>query len=119
MSPTSVEAHHQKWSDLPLFPEGQWVVSQDDIDAWNDLTYLRDLVDTILRELDTPEQTRQVLAGPPTADGGGHDGRGCIEFDIDTYLEPWPAIDRAADMLTAWRANPGPGPIAIDIYEVA
>lgn len=117
MPTTSVEAHHAKWSDLPLFPPGQWVVTQDDIDAWNDLAYLRDLVDTIIREVDTPEQVHDILTGGEREDYGVV--RGLIEFDIDLYLEPWPDIDRAADMLQAWRASTGLGPARLDIYEVA
>lgn len=97
MSTTSIEAHHQKWSDLPLFTTQRWVVTDEDIEAWNDLTYMRGILDTVMRSTPSPESIHDILGGSE------RDGRGLIEFDIDLYLEPWP-VDQAAELLAEWRA---------------
>lgn len=94
MSVTTIEQHHQKWSELPLFTPTQWVVTDEDITAWSDILYMRTLVDEI-----------EDYVGPDPDDL--HDvepARGSIEFDVDLYLEPWPS-DYAADQLVAWKLN--------------
>lgn len=89
-TPDPNAAHHRRWSELPLFTVHQWVASDEDIAAWSEILHLRTLVDQIEDLLDL-NPARQILA------------QGLIEFDIDLYLEPWPDIDRAADLLAAWR----------------
>lgn len=99
-TPDPNAAHHRRWSELPLFTVHQWVASDEDIAAWSEILHLRTLVDQILTnhaDVVWPfseyvrNPARQILA------------QGLIEFDIDLYLEPWPDIDRAADLLAAWR----------------
>ena len=97
MSPISIEPR-EKWSELPLL---QWpaVMTDEDVDAWGDILYMRGLVDELIDTLDAAftdhtfdtEATLAELIGAPS-----------IEYDVDRYLEPWPH-DRAADMLAAWR----------------
>lgn len=83
----SIANHHRRWSDLPLFTRHQWVASDEDIAAWSDILYMRGLVDAI-------EDTHALRPE--------HLKRGLVEFDVETYLEPWPH-DRASDLLAAWR----------------
>lgn len=97
----NIEAHQQDWSDLALFPAGQWVTTDDDIQAWNDILHMRALVDELLDTLDTALTDHTFDALATTAELIEEPS---VEFDIDLYLEPWPR-DRAADMLTAWRAG--------------
>jgi hypothetical protein len=87
MSVTSIEAHHQKWSALPAFPAWPHVMTDDDVQAWGDVLYVRGLADAFLDAC----RTTGALPMPHT-----------VEFDIDLYLEPWPA-DHAAQLLDAWK----------------
>lgn len=108
-TPDSIVAHHEKWDDLPLFPQGQWVATDEDIAAWNDIVYMRTLVESLLSELDTPADTHDALGGFE------RDGRGLIESDIDIHIEPWTDADRAGDMLAAWRS----GTSKVDVFAAA
>ncbi len=97
MSTTTIEQHHERWSELPLFTHDRWIVTDDDTQAWGDIIYMRGLVEDIQAELRSADQAHDVLGG------GERDGRGLIEFDIELYLEPWPVHDPAADLIAAWR----------------
>ena len=77
---SKLEAHARKWLGLPL-TEARSVLPVMD----GDIALLHHLAD-------------QVLAAGPT------DLTGMVEFDIDVYLEPWPA-DRAGELIEAWRAE--------------
>ena len=104
----------EKWSDLPLL---QWpaVMTDDDVEAWGDLIYMRGLVADLIDALDDGlvEHTFDALAtaieliDAPSA-----------EYDIDIYLPPWPH-DRAADMLAAWRLQRVGGDTQLAIEAVA
>lgn len=88
--PNTRISHSEKWSELPLFTARQWVVTEDDIAAWNDLTYMRTLVDDIEALCWATNATPEC--GPSA------------EFDVDIYLAPWPD-DQAAEALATWRAE--------------
>jgi hypothetical protein len=88
MSVESLEAHKRQWSQLPLFTNEQWVVTDADIEAWNDIVYMRTLVEDLRA---TCADRKGMIPAP------------VIEFEIDIYLEPWPSGDRAEELLTAWR----------------
>jgi hypothetical protein len=91
MSVTSIEAHNQKWDALPAFPAWPYVMTDDDVDAWGDLLYLRGLVDAVV------DICARTGARIPATDHRS------VEFDIDTYLEPWPTADAAAELLADWK----------------
>lgn len=92
MSTTTIEQHHERWSELPLFAHDRWVVTDEDCQAWGDIIYMRSLVEDLVAEA-------KAAGRVPTAPGG------LIEFDTDLYLEPWPEFDPVAALLAAWRAE--------------
>jgi len=93
-----ITAHSEKWGDLPLFPGGEWIASDDDLEARNDILHMRALVDAIEHRL-TPVLAHDVPAGFE------RDGRGLIDTAIDTHLDAdWPD-DAAAELLAAWRTE--------------
>lgn len=78
-SDAKLEAHARKWCGLPL-TVARSVLPADD----GDMAWLHHLAD-------------RVLASRPERLPGG-----LVEFDIDVYLEPWPA-DKAGELIEAWR----------------
>lgn len=85
-----------EWGDLPIFINDNWRVTDEDIEAWSDILAMRDMVTEIIDALDD-EFAHDVLGG-----GESDDGRGMLEFEIEIYLEPWPA-DVAGMLLGQWR----------------
>lgn len=79
----------QDWPELPLFTAREWVVTDDDIEAWQDIYYMRGLVDSILILCSHTGHTPEL--GPPE-----------VEFDSQVYLEPWTDDDPAAAALDTW-----------------
>jgi hypothetical protein len=101
MSLTSIEAHHRKWDALPAFPAWPYVMTDDDVQAWGDLLYMRGLVDAIegaCDDLMTSTSAIDRLWAEHVCDNPLRS----FEFDVDVYLEPWPA-DEAENLLAAWR----------------
>lgn len=92
-----------QWPDLPLFHADRWVVTDDDIAVWSDITYMRTLVDEL--------GILCARTGEAITDAG------VIEHQVDAVLAPWPG-DLVADMLAAWRASTGPGPARLPVERV-
>ncbi|WP_261861503.1 hypothetical protein, partial [Mycobacterium montefiorense] len=42
-----IAEHHKKWDALPPFPDYPYVMTDDDVESWSDLLYMRALVDEI------------------------------------------------------------------------
>lgn len=99
-----IAEHHKKWEALPLFPQGQWVASPDDVEAWSDLMYMRDLADEI------DDQATRLAADPI----GVHQvqlARLHSQVEVDVLattpvpagmFDPWPT-DLSNGLLAAWR----------------
>ncbi|OFB37936.1 hypothetical protein BA059_16695 [Mycolicibacterium sp. (ex Dasyatis americana)] len=87
---TNITAHNDKWGDLPLFPEGRWVASDEDTAHWSDLMYLRAIADDL------------------------EDRGGLVDLGVSVELEAALAElrtdepDRAAELLKAWRYDEWP-----------
>lgn len=100
---SNITAHSAKWSDLPLFPAGQWVATGEDIEAWNDLVYMRALVDAI------EDQMKPLLNSSCVGDqfAAARQIRAAEQFPYIefSFSQPWPNDD-AAELLAAWRAEP-------------
>ncbi len=96
-SPDRIAAHHKQCDALPEFPAWPYVMTDDDVQAWGDILYMRALVEAI-EALVTPTAAHDVLAGFE------RDGRGLVDADADIHLGDWPA-DRAAEQLAAWRTE--------------
>lgn len=88
-NPESIAQHHAKWDALPPFPQWPYVMTDDDVEFWGDVLYLRGLADAI--------HTSPVRPTLKT-----RDAHGSVEYDTEQYLEPWPP-DNAATMLAAWQ----------------
>lgn len=95
-----IAKHHKKWEALPLFPQGQWVASPDDVEAWSDLMHMRDLADEI------EDRMTPLLDSANVGDqfAAARQVRAAEQFPhIElSFSEPWPH-DHAADMLAVWR----------------
>lgn len=106
--PPGITAHSAKWGDLPLFPDGRWVASDDDVDAWGDLIYMRALADELenraveLAEHPCGVHIVQMIRLHDAADMV-HVATALMTVPI-TLTDPWP-VDRAAELLAAWRAE--------------
>jgi hypothetical protein len=96
VSQDSLERHEHRWRALPAFPAWPYVMTDDDVNAWGDMIYMRGMVDEIAGTC-----ARTSARIPATA----REMRGdfcSVEFDIDLYLDPWP-VDQAEKLLSAWR----------------
>lgn len=97
------KAHAAKWASLGILPNRPIETPAGHPEHGHETPQ------QIAADLQTiAELSRQVaqLAGqvdPMLLIGADLDGS--VEYDIDLYLEPWTDIDRAADMLAAWRAG--------------
>ncbi|AGI12990.1 hypothetical protein PBI_BUTTERS_43 [Mycobacterium phage Butters] len=91
-----IAEHHKKWAALPPFPAWPYVTTDENVQAWGDILYMRGLADAI-EALVTPTAAHDVLAGFE------RDGRGLIDADAEIHLDvQWPA-DLAAELIDAWR----------------
>lgn len=99
-----IAAHHEKWSALPEFPAWPYVMTDDDVDFWGDILYMRGLVDEITAS---------------ASDGLDHGGDLYLDVLLEALpIETWPEADRAADMLAAWRLSGHYGTAALAIGQV-
>lgn len=104
MTADAVARHHETWSALPEFPAWPYVMTDEDVEAWGDILYMRGLVDDLLADADTTATDAEwVVLGSMLA-------RPRID-DQDIYLQDWSFVDDvelvlrvAADELKAWRA---------------
>jgi hypothetical protein len=90
VSLTSITEHHRKWEALPAFPDYPYVMTDDDVNAWSDLLYMRSLVNDIVDMI--------------SVDGARIAPAGWVEFDVDLYLDPWPN-DVAGMLIESWKAE--------------
>lgn len=90
MSLTSITEHHRKWEALPAFPDYPYVMTDDDVNAWSDLLYMRGIVNDIV----------DMCAIDGARARGDYRS---VEFDVDMYLDPWPH-DVAGQLIDSWKA---------------
>lgn len=101
MSTTSIEAHHQKWDALPAFPAWPYVMTDDDVEAWSDVLYIRGLIDAI------GVVCSHTGARPTSLPFGQIHQDTIAATGVDNSLffptaNPWPA-DEAAELLATWK----------------
>lgn len=97
-----IATHHEKWDALPEFPAWPYVMTDDDVESWSDLLYMRALVDEI------EDRMAPLLDSANVGDqfAAARQVRAAEQFPVIelSFSEPWPH-DHAADMLTVWRTG--------------